>query len=313
MLAKGMVAAIDELRNVLPALFEGEDYQVRRRAIDEQFRSGHEEALEALNKKAQGQNIAILRTPTGFTMAPMHEGKVVKPEVFNALPEGMRREIESKVEALQTRARHHPRAPAEDRQAASRAPEGSQRGGGQGRHHRCDGRPDCRLHGRAGGRRLSGVPPAATSIRNVGVFLTTGEEENAIVKQPVDTAHDVRFRRYMVNVMVSHGDGTSSTGAPVVEEQNPTYGNLVGRVEHIAQMGTLVTDFLLIKPGALHRANGGYLLLDARRLLLSPFAWEALEARHQGRARFASSSRPRPSASCPRRASTPRPFRWTSR
>jgi len=89
--------------------------------------------------------------------------------------------------------------------------------------------------------------------------------------------HDVRFRRYMVNVMVSHGDGASSAGAPVVEEQNPTYGNLVGRVEHIAQMGTLVTDFLLIKPGALHRANGGYLLLDARRLLLSPFAWEALK------------------------------------
>ena len=62
-----------------------------------------------------------------------------------------------------------------------------------------------------------------------------------------------------------------------MEEDNPTYGNLVGRVEHIAQMGTLVTDFLLIKPGALHKANGGYLLLDARRLLLSPFAWEALK------------------------------------
>ena len=71
-------------------------------------------------------------------------------------------------------------------------------------------------------------------------------------------------------------------GAPVVEELNPTYGNLIGRIEHIAQMGTLVTDFLLIKPGALHAANGGYLLLDARKLLLSPFAWEALEVRHQG-------------------------------
>ena len=92
---------IDELRNVLPALFEGEDYQVRRRAIDEQFRSGNEEALEALSKKAQSQNIAILRTPTGFTMAPMHEGKVVKPEVFNALPEAMRRDVETKIEALQ--------------------------------------------------------------------------------------------------------------------------------------------------------------------------------------------------------------------
>ena len=100
-LAKGMLAALDELRVVLPALFEGEDYQVRRRAIDEQFRSGQEEAFEALSAKAQGQNIALLRTPTGFTMAPMHEGKVVKPEVFGALPEGMRKDIEVKIEGLQ--------------------------------------------------------------------------------------------------------------------------------------------------------------------------------------------------------------------
>ena len=113
-------------------------------------------------------------------------------------------------------------------------------------------------------------------VRNVGLFLATGEEENAIVKQSVDTAHDPRFRRYMVNVMAANGEGAAG-GAPLVEEDNPTYGNLVGRVEHFAQMGTLVTDFLLIKPGALHKANGGYLLLDARRLLLSPFAWEALK------------------------------------
>src|SRR5262245_15631897 len=100
-LAKGMIAALDELRGVLPARFESEDYQARRRAIDEQFRSGNEEALEALSKKAQAQNIALLRTPTGFAMAPMHEGKVVKPEVFNALPEAMRRDVESKISALE--------------------------------------------------------------------------------------------------------------------------------------------------------------------------------------------------------------------
>ena len=275
-LAKGMVAAIDELRNVLPALFEGEDYQVRRRAIDEQFRSGHEEALEALNKKAQGQNIAILRTPTGFTMAPMHEGKVVKPEVFNALPEGMRRDIESKVEALQRElSTILERLPKTDKQRRAHLKDLNEE---VARAAIIDAMDDLVAA-------FTDVPAAVDYlesagpdlIRNVGVFLTPGDEENAIVKQPVDTAHDVRFRRYMVNVMVSHGDGTSSTGAPVVEEQNPTYGNLVGRVEHIAQMGTLVTDFLLIKPGALHRANGGYLLLDARSLLLSPFAWEALK------------------------------------
>ena len=116
---------------VLPALFEGEDYQVRRRAIDEQFRSGQEEALEALNAKAQGQNIAILRTPTGFTMAPMHEGKVVKPEVFDALPEGMRKDIEVKIEGLQKELQAIlERMPKADK-TAQRAAERTQRGGSQ--------------------------------------------------------------------------------------------------------------------------------------------------------------------------------------
>jgi lon-related putative ATP-dependent protease len=118
-------------------------------------------------------------------------------------------------------------------------------------------------------------------VRNVGLFLATGEEENALVRRPIDSAQDPRFRRYLINIMATGREG--ATGAPVIEENNPSYGNVVGRIEHIAQMGTLVTDFLLIKPGALHKANGGYLLVDARRLLLSPFAWEALKQAVKGR------------------------------
>jgi len=274
-LARGMVATLDELRSVLPARFESEDYQVRRRAIDEQFRSGQEEALEALNTKAQSQNIAILRTPTGFTMAPMHEGKVVKPEVFNALPETMRKDVETKIEALQTElAAILERMPKADKARRGQLSELNE----DVAKHAVDEALDDLLAS------FSDVPAALDYVRtagrdlvrNVGLFLATGEEENAIVKQPVDTAHDARFRRYMVNVMVSNGEGPPA-GAPLVEELNPTYGNLIGRVEHIAQMGTLVTDFLLIKPGALHRANGGYLLIDVRKVLLSPFAWEALK------------------------------------
>jgi lon-related putative ATP-dependent protease len=274
-LARGMVATLDELRSVLPARFESEDYQVRRRAIDEQFRSGQEEALEALNAKAQSQNIAILRTPTGFTMAPMHEGKVVKPEVFNALPETMRKDVETKIEALQTElASILERMPKADKARRSKLSELNEDVAKQAVDEAFGDLlasfsdvPAALDYIRAAGRDL---------IHNVGIFLSTGEEENAIVKRPLDTAHDARFRRYMVNVMVSNGDG-SPGGAPVVEELNPTHGNLIGRVEHIAQMGTLVTDFLLIKPGALHRANGGYLLLDVRKVLLSPFAWEAVK------------------------------------
>lgn len=274
-LAKGMIAALNELRSVLPARFESEEYQARRRAIDEQFRSGNEEALEALNKKAQSQNIALLRTPTGFAMAPMHEGKVVKPEVFNALPEAMRRDVETKIAALEKElAQVLERLPRSDKRRRAQLSELNEevaktaiRDALQELHDSLSDIPEASAYLEAAGHDM---------VRNVALFLATGEEESAVVKQPIETAHDPRFRRYMVNVMAANGDG-GSTGAPLIEEDNPTYGNLVGRVEHIAQMGTLVTDFLLIKPGALHKANGGYLMLDARRLLLSPFAWEGLK------------------------------------
>jgi lon-related putative ATP-dependent protease len=82
------------------------------------------------------------------------------------------------------------------------------------------------------------------------------------------------MRRYRVNVVVDNSD---TEHAPVVYEDNPTYQNLVGRIEHMARMGALMTDFHLIKAGALHRANGGYLLLDARKVLTEPYAYEALK------------------------------------
>jgi lon-related putative ATP-dependent protease len=274
LLAQGMIAALTELRSVVPGVFEGDDYQARRRAIDEAFRSSQEQAFEAINMKAQQQNIALLRTPTGFTMAPMHEGKVVKPEVFNALPENMRREVENKIEALQKELGDIlARVPKADKKRRAALTELNEEVARIAVHEALD---ELRVA-------FADVPEAlayldaaeADLISNIALFLAN-DEENAVVRQPLDTAHDVRFRRYMVNVITSNGDD-GQTGAPVIEEINPTYGNVVGRVEHIAQMGTLVTDFLLIKPGALHRANGGFLMLDVRKLLLSPFTWEALK------------------------------------
>ena len=81
-------------------------------------------------------------------------------------------------------------------------------------------------------------------------------------------------RKYGVNVLV---DNSALKGAPVVLERNPNYNNLFGRVEQQAQLGALITDFSLIRPGSLHRANGGYLVLPAEQLLANPFAWESLK------------------------------------
>jgi lon-related putative ATP-dependent protease len=91
---------------------------------------------------------------------------------------------------------------------------------------------------------------------------------------PPSAGRDDRFRRYQVNVLV---DRSGLAGAPVIYEDNPTFANIVGVVEQLAQMGALVSDFTLIKPGALHKANGGYLVLDADKILGQPYAWEALK------------------------------------
>jgi lon-related putative ATP-dependent protease len=83
------------------------------------------------------------------------------------------------------------------------------------------------------------------------------------------------FERYAVNVLVDNKD---TDGAPVVFEPNPTYSNLFGRIEHEMQMGGMATtNFTLVKPGALHRANGGYLIVDAREVLINPFSWDSLK------------------------------------
>lgn len=82
------------------------------------------------------------------------------------------------------------------------------------------------------------------------------------------------FDKYKINLLV---DSSGNEGAPVVYEENPHFNNLIGRIDHAPTLGALVTNFGLIKPGALHRANGGYLILNARDILMQPFSWEALK------------------------------------
>ena len=273
--AKDMVKAIDELRQTVPTAFESEDYQARRRQIEDGFRAGQEEAFEALNQKAQTQNIAILRTPNGIAMAPMHDGKVVKPEVFSGLPDEMRRSVEEKIAVLQKELESIletvPKSDKERREKLADlngefAENAVREALGEIRASYSD-IPEVAEYLEAAGIDL---------IRNVASFLPQAEEAEQVVRQPVDVSRDPRFRRYMVNVVVANGS-PDVCERPIIDELNPTYGNLVGRIEHVAQMGAIVTDFSLIKPGALHRANGGYLLVDAPKLLQSPFAWEALK------------------------------------
>ena len=112
-------------------------------------------------------------------------------------------------------------------------------------------------------------------VDNAEDFLPPPEGASAVKALLGGRGGDRRpARRYQVNVLVTQ---PSASGAPVVYEDHPTHANIVGRVEHVAEMGNLVTDFTLVQAGALHRANGGYLIVDARRLLLQPLAWDELK------------------------------------
>ena len=290
-LAKAMLDAIEELRASLPAAFEAEDYQVRARVINEEFSSTQDDAFEALDEKASRQNIAILKTPTGFTMAPMSEGKVVKPDAFNALPEAMRKEVEGKIEALQKElVGLLEQMPKLDKERRSKLDVLNREVAEAVVNEALSEVKTAFKDHEKVAKHLRAVEEDL--VTNAALFLNDIDESGegspapVTIKQSVLTQRDPRFRRYMVNVMVSHGKADTpdeaARGIPIVEEDNPTYGSLIGRIEHIAEMGTLVTDFLLIKPGALHRANGGYLLLDARKVLLSPFTWEALKRTIKG-------------------------------
>ncbi len=269
--ANAMHELIDDLRAALPAMFQSEDYQTRRGAIDETFQKKQAEAFSALRERAAAQNIVIVRTPFGFALAPAENDQVVPPEQFHAWPEEKRKHTQDVIQSLERELEHIVRQiPQWERER----------------------RDEIRKLNRETAKfavdqqieetkaEFSDLPKViehiekvrADIIENVAAFVMKGDDEPS---ESSDEKQGNPFDRYEVNVLVEW-DGRTA-GAPVVEELHPTLGNLIGHIDYVSLRGVLVTNFRLIKPGAMHRANGGYLLLDARSVLSEPFSWTALK------------------------------------
>jgi predicted ATP-dependent protease len=261
----------DDLKSAVPAVFQSEDYQTRRGAIDEAFQKKQAEAFSALHDKAAEKDIAILRTPLGFTMAPTRNRQVIPPEEFNALPETKRREIQAVIEALEKDLEHvvH-QLPQWEKQRRDEIRQLNRETAKYAVAHLIDETKAA----------FSDIPRIiehvetvrADLVENVAMFVAKGEDGES---EPDDLRPGSPFDRYEVNVLVTQD--ASDAGSRVVEELHPTLGNLIGRIEYVSHRGVLVTNFRLIKAGAIHRANGGYLLLDARSVLMEPFSWPALK------------------------------------
>jgi lon-related putative ATP-dependent protease len=268
-LRERMRRLVEECRTRLPRSFESEEFEQQKSRILEDLSRRQQEEMSHLEDVARAHRFAVLRTPSGMALAPAPQGEPLSPSEYAALPESVKQEmqrggaaVEQQMEASLRRLRQLER---EARDAHERL-----------------------VHDVAAAavrplfqelrEEFSGLPDVERHLGEVEQDLVAHAEElRGAAEKPTLPFLPTPGRfldRYEVNVLV---DRHGLSGAPVVVEPNPTYGNLMGRTEHRVHFGTLVTDFSLIRSGALHRANGGYLVLDALDVLRNPLVWDALK------------------------------------
>ena len=284
-LAEDMHQLVDDAQAAIPAAFESEDYRTRRESIESELQEEQEAAFEEVSHKAKEQGIGIIQTPTGVAFAPIRDGETLGPEEFNKLPKAERERIVRETEEVGKELQ------AVMQQAPKRVREARRRVRELDREialwavgslieeltHKYEAHEPVVQY-------LQQV--SEDVVENIGLFRKSRDDRSPLQQlfgggaSGEEAEGSAATQRYGVNVLVDH---SGAGGAPVVFEHNPTFQQLLGRIEHVSQMGTLVTNFLLAKGGALHNANGGYLVLDARKLLTQPFAYEGLKRALQSR------------------------------
>lgn len=275
-LRQHMERLVDYLRSAVPVQFESEEYRSRISAIQQEYNERQEREIAELGEEAEKKEIILLRTPEGFALAPGRNREVIPPDEYDKLPQEKKDRIEADISELQTHLEKIlSHLPQRRRERSERIKQLNYEMMLSSVAHMID-----ELRAIYAG--LPGVLAYLDAVQQDMVMHVDDfrKPDESINISGMSVVTHQTFNNYQVNVLTSNHH---KAGAPVISEDNPTYSNLVGRVEHISQFGALVTNFTLIKPGALHRANGGYLLLDIRKVLMQPFAWEGLKRALQAR------------------------------
>ncbi len=275
-LQQDMDRAVVELGVTMRTTFESEEYRTRRRQIVGRYKERQQRALSKVQEQAKQRDVAVLETDMGIVLAPIKDGSALDSDDIRALPEREQGALQVELthvsgvlhELLRRfhgwgREKHEELKALDEEMAATAA------------HKVYEGVRTSYAEHPAVLEHLERVElDAADSADD---FLEGGSQgvESAL-KQALEREQGDQsaFRRYRINLLE---DRSELEGAPVVCEDNPTYANLIGRIEHETQFGALITNFTLIRAGALHRAIGGYLILDAVEVLRHPFSWDALK------------------------------------
>jgi lon-related putative ATP-dependent protease len=268
---QAMAGFVEQLQSAMPRLFESEDYRRRRGAIEDEFRRTVESALDRLRKTAEAQGLALIeRDQGGFDFLPQRDGLVLSEDEYRRLPKADRERLNDRERNLRAeldrtlahlggvREKAAERLRALDRELGEGVVRGLMR-------------PVAERFGadRAVGAHIEAV--FQDVMAHIETLQALAQSDGG---ETDDERDDMPFHRYEVNLLVDNG---GLKGAPVLSLALPSLSNLVGKVEHVPVLVSFITDFMYIRPGFLHRANGGFLLIDALELLQQDVSWETLK------------------------------------
>ncbi|MEJ2201054.1 MAG: ATP-binding protein [Desulfuromonadaceae bacterium] len=271
-LQKDVEVLVGRLAEEIPKVFESKEYEQQKNQIASNYQEKNRSLFEELEAEAQRKDFALQRSVSGLVLIPTREGQPLSQQQYENLPEQERERVDKNGSELQERLAEvlrQIRNQEKDMRLETNRMEKEQllfvvghlfeeleekyRDFDQVLEHFADSKKDLL-------ERIEEFRPSEGPSLSIPGLKGGGQGPS--------------FDRYRVNLFVDNAEGEC---APVIYEANPTYFNLFGRIEHVIQMGNAITNFTMIKPGALHRANGGYLILDCREVLINVFTYEALK------------------------------------
>jgi predicted ATP-dependent protease len=264
---------VTSLKVDIPAILEGPEFGDAMDTLNGEFNARREQIFQTVSEEAQKHNFGIAQTPAGLAIMLLDANKqVMPPEKIQQLDEATRQQLEEQHRLLQERLA--------DAMREVRTLERSHRDAQTQLRREVVANvvdhyvSEMKGHYEDHDEVLLYLDQVREDVLdNIALFAPEPEVEVEAALQQA-RRDNARFRRYSANLIVDH---SRTKGAPVIVEDLPSYANLVGRVEGEVRMGALLTDFSMIKPGTLHRANGGYLVLRVADLLPQPGAWEGLK------------------------------------
>lgn len=270
---KDMEELINELKVEIPKAFESEDYEIRRQELLKKYKQKRDSVLEEIENKAYEEGFVLKQSATGVILVPRKADQQMTITDYEKLSDDEKEKIEKKKHQLHIKIEQVlSEVRAMEKDAKTKIKELEKEVALFSVKHLID---ELRFKYREFENVVEHLNYVQEDIvDNIDSFKEDEEDSQGMVFGLKSPSKKNSFRKYEVNVLVDH---RHSKGAPVISEPNPTYYNLIGRIEYVSHFGSMSTDFSMISAGALHKANGGYLVIQAMDVVTSFMAWDALK------------------------------------